>query len=237
MRVRYFVNGIFIFLISIILVFLGIKIYKGFVQNQLSYNEDLPITKVLNSSDSLEFRNFISRIDIVQIRNSKVRNSIFQLILDGMYSLIIYKIPASNDLNLTSLNFKKIGIDRSVGVTYNIIDNSPQFKFQYRAGKTIKAKKIFLTMSIDRLTFLNYGDSCVSYNGYCKNFSIRYNENEPIDLFFESETQNKLLKEWLGSPIELLLYKKDNHIYLYLLIANKSDNIIAQDILKKIVIK
>lgn len=236
MNRRFFIYGLFILIVLMAFGLIGKQIYTGFLQNIKSSKEDLPITKLLTASDSAEFKHILNRIEIVQIRNSKVRNPIFDFVLDETYQMIVYKIPVQPTFDLHLLDFKTIDVDRTTRITYNIIDNPPKFRFQYKAGTVPEANKIFLTMSVDSLKTINYGDSAVCFEGYCKNFSIRYSEGDPIDLYFEIGNEDNILKGLHGIPIGLLLYHRTNFLYFYLLVSNKLNSKVPLNVLKSVAI-
>lgn len=123
---------IYIILAISLVLFLVYKIQKGFVQNIQSFNEDLPSTRYISSTDSdLISRKFQSEVKVVEVLNNKTRPSVALLDYSD-YRIIMQKIIPFADFSLKNrITFDKHDfLDRSVGYTYSIIDNNA-FKFEY----------------------------------------------------------------------------------------------------------
>lgn len=69
-----------------------------------------------------------------------------------------------------------------------------------------------------------YDDSVISYTLKCKNLSVRYGNNDPIDLYIKAD-QNF---QDTGVPISILFYKRNKKLYLMLLSPNKQKSIDPQ---------
>lgn len=213
-----------------IIIYLIFKIVNAFGDNARAFAEDLPITYSLAAEDSnLIAVKYRSKITVNKVLNSKVRNSISLVTFDQKYSLIFYKIGLSKDISLkTLINTQIKSVDRSTGYTYSVVDNN-FFRFQYKAGIVKPASQIYLTLSGDSLQTIAKNDSTVSYHLLCSNLSLRYTEEEPIDIYVAG--QQKAFGRTVKIPMDILFLKRNRAVYLLLLVPNNPDASIAPNLL------
>jgi hypothetical protein len=229
-----------IFLISLLSLiglslfgYLALKVNHGFKQLKKDFAENLPSTYVLSSEDSSIIANrYRSKIEVVEVNNSKVRGPVSTVRFNSTYSIIIYKIALTGNISLdTAFHTKLKKVDRSVGYSYRIIGNR-FFRFQYKSGEVSPPSKIYLTISDAPLNSLYSNDSLVYYHLSCENLSIRYSEKEPVDIFVEG---NEGILGTYSIPMDLLFLKRNNGIYILLMTPLSRKAGIPSDLLYNIV--
>lgn len=220
-------------LLSIIAVtlYIGVKIYKGFDSFKYSFEEILPSTFQMLAEDSALIKSdYLKRIKVVEVHNSRIRGPISRFLVDDKFPLFIYKLDRTGMLSLKdSFAVEYAGSDRTTGVTYHVIDENLFYKFQYKAGRVDNSSSIFLTIRADSLNQTVRSDSLVGFKGLCKNLAIRYNDNAVVDIFIEGKPK------FLGTltvPMEILFYKKNRNTYLLILTANRSNSSIPNNFLQ-----
>jgi hypothetical protein len=231
-RNRIVIIAFIIVLISLV-GYIGNKIYQAFKSNERAFAEDLPITYKMPKEDSaLILAKYYDRIKVIQVRNSKVRNHVSQLIFDDKYPLFIYKIDSTGILSLRdSFIIENIKTDRTTGITYNILDNG-FYKFQYKAGTVGNPSFLYLTVVGDTIQQFVRNDSIVLYNLVCQNMSIRYNEDDPVDIFIEGKQKGFYT---LRIPMSILFLKRKKNTYLLVLTTDSSNLSLPSGILYSIV--
>lgn len=214
-------------------IYVGVKTLEGFKLNQASFAEDLPITFKMSHEDSALIKSdYIKRIKVVQVRNSKVRSPISWLLFDGRYPLFIYKLDSTGSLSLKdSVVVRYVGADRTTGVTYNVLDENLFYKFHYKSGNVGSSSSVFLTIKGDSLRQTIKNDSLINLDILCHNMSIRYQDDAAIDIFIEGKQEGS---GTLPIPMDILFCKRDKNIYLLILTANSADSPVPKNILKSI---
>lgn len=217
----------------IFIIWLIIKIVNGFSENDKALNERLPSAYSIAKEDSnLIAKEYIEKMKLIEVYRSNVRNPIALISFDTAYRLIMYKINLSKDASLKSIIRDQIkDVDRSTGKTYNIIDNNLFYRFQYQAGTTKPTSKVYLTLSGDSLKTVIKNDSIFSYHLLCKNFSIRYDENAPIDIFVEGQESFGMTSI---IPMDIMLLKRNKIVYLLVMTPNKPTGVISPNLLLNI---
>lgn len=207
------------------------KIYQGFLKNQMAFEEDLPSTYKLSTEDSnLISYNYRQKLKVIEVFGSKVRNPISMISFDENYRLMIYKIGSANALLLNDIIHTEIkNVDRSTCYTYSVLSNDIPYKFQYKSGVERKGTKIYLTLDGDSLNTFKQNDSIVSYNLICKNISIRYGQNDAVDIFIESKKGSFVNSQ--NIPMSILFFRRSNNIYLLLLSSDKPNSPIPNNLL------
>jgi hypothetical protein len=202
----------FVIIIALVLT----KIPKGIKQNFQAFDEDLPPTYVLTKDDSILIKEHEKgKISVSEIRHSKVRGPVSVLTFDSLYWIYTYKIDLKDDVQLTKIFRQEIrSVDRSVGYTYNIIDNSSYYRFQYKAGSVNSASQIYFTISPDSLITAKNNDSILAYHALCRNLSIRYEEKDPIDIFVVGGNAGFAATQLI--PMDILFLQRHNSLYFFL---------------------
>ncbi len=148
--------------------------------------------------------------------------------------IIIYKIDLIKDGLLKDVLHTNIeSVDRTTGTVYTVINHNNFFQFQYQVGSAQPVSNIYLTLAGDSLKNLVQNDSVMSYHLLCKNFSIRYNKDGPIDLFVVG--QEGMLATTTIIPMDLLFLKRDGAIYLLIMTPNDPKSPIPPDLLYNVV--
>jgi len=76
-------------------------------------------------------------------------------------------------------------------------------------------------------------DSVISYHLMCDNFSIRYGEKEPIDIFVARKEEALGYKRRI--PMDLLFLKRDSAVYMLIMIPDDPNSAIAPDLLYNVI--
>jgi hypothetical protein len=215
-------------------VFLITKIGKGYNSLNYSLDEINPTTYQMLKEDSILFNaNSIKRVKTVQIRNSKVRNSVSWLIVDNKYPLFIYKIDDKEKLSFKdSILIRDASTDRTTGVVYNIIDDKSLFyKFQYKAGTVKSPSAIYLSIKGDSIQQTCKNDSMICFNALCNNMSVSYKSQSEADIFIEGKQKGF---STLSIPMVVLFLQHGNSTYLLVLTSLTSNSAIPKNILESL---
>lgn len=217
------------------IIFLGNRINIAFSQNRLGLNEQLPASYSLSSEDSsLIAINYRRQIKVNQVYKSKLRNPVSLVYFGKEYQLIIYKIDLFKDISLKNLFHIQIkSMDQSTGISYLIVDHNLFFNFKYKAGLIPTVSKIFFTLSGDSLQTLSESDSMISYHLLCNNFSLRYSEQGPVDIFVAGKERG--LGTTTQISMDLLFLNRNHAVYLLIMTPKDSKSTIAPDLLYNIV--
>ena len=215
--------------------FLSYKIKFAFSGNKKALTEHLPSEYSLKKEDSnLISEKYRSSLKVNEVYRSKVRNPISLVYFGQEYNLIIYKIDLIKDISLKFIfNTEIKSVDQSTGYTYSIIGQNIYFNFKYKAGLIQPVSKIFLTLSGDSLQTVCENDSILSYHLLCNNFSIRYAEKGPIDIFVGGKDRSLWTTTLI--PMDLLLLKRNSAIYLLVMTPNNPKSNISHDLLYDVI--
>lgn len=226
-----------------IIVVLSILIIAYFLVQikKASSEHELAVEKTLPSVDSLssEYARLISPkykklLTVHEVRRSKVRNPIAFTLFDQQYHLIMYKIDLLHDEVIGKiLTTSHESVDRTTGVTYRVVANG-FFRFQHKVEKVSPVSKIMITLAGDSLKTTAANDSIISYHLNCDNFSIRYSEEEPIDIFLTGK--EKALGRTIAIPLDVLFIKRNKALFLLLMIPKDPKASIAPDLLHNTVL-
>jgi hypothetical protein len=187
-------------------------------------NQRLPSTYRLRSEDSLLFNEENRRkLAVVEVQNSTVRHPVSLITYDGEYSLIVHPLDVvPNSLYKGSFVVEEESTDASNGVAYAVVDNNA-FKFKYAVKANPAVSQVYLTLHGDSVQQVMQNDSMVCYSLRCKDLSVRYGKDNPVDLYVKAD---KFFSS--GVPMSVLLYRKNNSLYVLLLSPNKKKNLDPQ---------
>jgi hypothetical protein len=233
---KIYLRRIAAFFFLSLLIYVGIKIAKGFDELDRSIAQDLPPSYTLSSEDStLINKKYINGLRVDEIFRRKGREPVSLIHFENDYHLIINKIHLSKDMPLKNLiHIKNENVDRSSLETYSVIYFNDFYKFQYHATASKPASEIYLTLAGDSLKTIAENDSIISYHLRCENFSIRYSAKEPIDIFVVG--RDRPLGGTLLIPMDLLFLKRRYALYLLILTPNNSMSKIEGNLLYNIVL-
>lgn len=229
--IRFFIISI----ACVVLIVLIYKIYQAFLENRKAFEEDLTSVYTLSQEDSsLINKNFKTRIKVIEVRRSKVRNPISIILVDSEYYLIMHKMSLSRDLSLREIaHIQQKSVDHSTGVTYDVIENGDYFRFQHASGRVETISQIYLTLSGDSLmTFVN-NDTRLDYFLLCNNLSIRYCKRGPIDIFLEGKQMgfNNMV-----IPLDFLLLKRDKDIFFFFMMPITPEKPMPTNLLSEVIV-
>jgi hypothetical protein len=196
------------------MVFLGPRVKQASSQSTRAFYEYLPP----DSSLSPEYADLISeryrgRINSVYTLRSKIRNPISFISLSDQFRIMIYKIPLKRDVSfINNVKTLKGGSGMTVMVTYLVME-SQMFKLRYAQGEVGSVSGLFLNLDGEDISPLVRNDSCIYYRLSCKNLSLRYGQNGPVDLFIENT--GRAFDRYF--PLEVLLMKRNQAAFLMLM--------------------
>jgi hypothetical protein len=209
-----FLSGILFFVIS---TWLDVR------RINLSAREELPSTDSINS----EYLNLIAKknqikVKVEQVYQSKIRYPVAELYFEENNILFINKISRIGTFPLAErvLNETK-NATLSKEVVYSTLKKG-SCEFTYKLAGIDSISKIYLTSFGDSLTTIISNDSILAYHLICKNLSIRYNKNGPVDMLLEGQQGLFGIKEF---PADLLFIRRNNALYLLLMISRSGGSV------------
>lgn len=205
------------------ILFYGISTWLDVKRINLSNRKELPSTNSLNS----EYLNLIdkenqTKIKVDQVYQSKIRYPVAKLYYGEDNILLINKISTVGRFSLAEeALIETKNAKMSKGIVYNILKNG-SCQFTYESGGIDSVSRIYLTFFGDSVTKAISNDSTLAYHLICKNLSIRYNKNGPVDMLLEGQQGLFGIKEF---PADLLFIRRNNALYLLLMISKSGGSI------------
>jgi hypothetical protein len=227
-------NLIFRVIVLGVVLFFVCKIIIAFVENAKKIDEAASSTYILSLEDSILFPlKSMNKLKLIKKYQSKVRGPVSLFLFNKQYSIVTYQIDSLEILDLTrSLHTEVKDVERSSNISYRIIVNKElDFRFQYKAGILKNSSEIYLTLSGDSIKNVAQNDSIFNYNLLSNNISIRYQANDPIDIFLDNygdESSNK------RTPMNILFLRRNNHVYLLIMTPNEAKKMMPDDLLYNI---
>lgn len=219
--------------IAAIVLYFCFQVLYGLFGFSKDIKEVLPSTYVLTPTDSALFASNISKLKVHEIKHSTQRLPISLLYFDNKYAIIRYQIPLHAQKNaLRSLiHFRQKNLKRSDGYSYQIAFIN-DIESQTRAGKRIPPSEIYLTIAGDSLSTTLQNDSLLSFHVALSNLSIRYSENDPIDIHLgQRESSDSSVK----ISADILFLTRNNCLHLLVMTPNNPDALIDPSLLYKLV--
>jgi hypothetical protein len=215
------------------IIYVVIKGIGAFKQNANAFEQVLPSTYSLPNEDwNVILAPYRNQVVINEVLNSTVRNPIVLATVNSENSLIITKIDLKTDISLqTLIHTENIGADASVGHTYATI-NPGYFSFQYAVEPVPPSTDLYLTFAGDSVQTLFKSDSIVSCHLLCSNFSTRYTEEGPVDIFIKS---NSKLFQRVTVPMDILFLKRKGSCFMLVMTPNDKQTPIPPELLYNIV--
>jgi len=196
---------------------------------------DLPMTQVVTSEDSsLISRKYIDKVRSHENINSKVRAPVSFLYIDDTYHLVIYRIDSTGVKSLSDLlQIKAENSKRTDDVVYSIIDFNGFSRFQWRPIPPRAVSRIHVTFGGDSLNRVAANDSLVSYYLLCQNFTVKFSEQGPVEVYMVGE--DRPFGGIAVSPADILFLKRNETVYLMIMTPASADRTIPKDLLYNIV--
>jgi hypothetical protein len=213
----------------IIMFIIGMrKVSKMVKEVNAATDNDLPLTQIITLEDSgLISPKNIGRVRSHQNVNSKVMDPVAFLYVDDTYHLVIFKINLRDQQPLKDILHTTIkSTERPDGETYSIVDFNGFSRYEWRPAPTKHTSNIYLSLYGDSLANNILNDSIATYHLLCKNLSIQYETNGPVEVFMVG---GKI------TPSDILFLKRDKAVYFMLLTTDKPDATIPQNILYELV--
>jgi hypothetical protein len=186
-----------------------------------SLAEMLPETYSLTHDDSnLINDKYLSKIKVDEVVNHKGRNSFSFLEIDKMYSLLIYKFDIKKDTSITTILQTQVnglfGVHKSNGIWYYGGGNNST-GLDYEEGVVSPVSKIYLTLQGVQPKKIAINDSIICYHLLCKNFSIQYTLNAPVDILVSSDDPDYFFDgplKYHFESMDILFLKRKKAVYL-----------------------
>lgn len=186
-------------------------------------NQVYPISYSIPKRDSgIIAHGFLPRLKNAKIINFKAREAISTYSVDSICPLLLTKIPLAKNAPIKDLvNLDLTSVERSTGITYYILNVDQNTVLQFQVHQVKPVSKIWLTLSGDSLKS-EVNDSIIKYSCLCSNFSMRYGEKEPIDIYMAGSDDP--IQESNKFPLNLLFLKRASAIYLFLMVSGNTQN-------------
>ncbi|NIG53327.1 hypothetical protein [Chitinophaga sp. Cy-1792] len=225
---RRVARGIFILIFCTIIL----ELFWSLLQD--SANNPMHISAVLSSDYHLISDKYADKLSNGVSYQSHNRNPVFVFHFDGKYRLVSYRIDLNSDSSLSKvLEVSNRSVYSSSFVIYNTFPNALFFTYKYRSVQGKPVAHIYMTLAGDSLQHIVKNDSIISDYLICKNMSIRYEAEEPFDIFVVGP--DRLFGVTAKFPMDLLLLKKDSTLQLMILTPDDPETGIAPDLLYNIV--
>ena len=184
---RILIAAISLFALGLLFL-LVIKVISGFREIQDSLVAAIPPTHTIPLEDStLIAKQYWSMLKPDQVYNRGNGALVSFLLFDNQYHLITYKIDLTKDQSLKDLVKIRHTFDyRSTGKIYTVVEPADFYSFQFLSSATKPVSEIFLTLA-DHSLLPEMNDSIINYHLLCHTFSIRYGQEEPIDIFLSGK--------------------------------------------------
>lgn len=217
------IKVIFYFLLLIGLSFFVISTWLDVRRINLSTHEELPSSDSLNS----EYLNLIAKENQIKIRvdqvyQSKIRYPVAKLYFGENNILFINKISTVERFPLAERvlsETKNATLPKEI--VYSTLENGSS-QFTYELGGIDSISNIYLTSFGDSATTVISNDSIMAYHLICKNFSIKYNKNGPVDMLLEGQQELFGIKQ---IPADVLFLRRNNALYVLLMISKSGGSI------------
>jgi len=231
-QVRIF---ILILILAFVVGYIVVSSVNAIRKLSKSSEEDLPASYEITPEDSSLFNShYWTKLHADEIINSKVRNPVSFLFFGNDYELITYRIDLEKDIELDQLIvMENKSVTSTVRHIYTTITHNKFFKFSYLAGGSKPVGRLFFTLFGDSTSTIRKNDSLISYHLICKNFSIRYAEDAPTDIFFVGV--EGLFTITKPVPLNISLLKRGKALYLLLMAPHTSRGTVPADLLDKII--
>ena len=150
---------------------------------------------------------------------SKLRNPISYFFVANKYYLQIYKMDDSFRYSLKDSIKEGFSDAHSWQYSPYAVDNETDMEFLYKNTKPKKPKTIFLDLHGDSTMTLVKNDTIAYYYCKCRNFWIRFNADDPNDIYgnLKNENHNEV-------HLELLILKRNKKLFM-LILSSKYDGI------------
>lgn len=209
-------------------LFLIYKISNG-VQS-LSKSEKLYGTKNLERKDSAILSDYLLKNGkVVLIRKSKIQNSILHLFVENKYNVFAYRVNSDSIIRKLSNTFIQNEMkeaDRTVGIPYHIVETK-DFKLSFKAGPQNNIDQIILTHS-NNMTIWQRSDSTFVLNGFTNDFSVRYGQNQDIDLYFAKNLLSSV-------PVSIIFRFRKSELIFYLIASEGKEYDISDQLIKNVI--
>ncbi|MGQ7855197.1 hypothetical protein ACUN24_13255 [Pedobacter sp. WC2501] len=205
---RYFL-GVFVFTFLIFSVFTFIKTHR--ITNALI----LPKKTDTYTDIFLKSKSDLIKSDLTYFSKNRLPVATFNY--DEKFKIIISKFNISDKSKIDEL--VKINLGRSrlaFGITYNSILLLNQFNFELNTeSKMQKCNQIDLAIFGDSITKTRINDDALDYYLTLDHLSIKLNGEKDPEIFVS--------KKQKAVPSEILFFKKQNNLFVVVMIPNTND--------------
>ncbi|ASU34623.1 hypothetical protein [Mucilaginibacter xinganensis] len=144
----------------------------------------------------------------------KYRNPISFFYVSNSYYLQLYKMDAVFNYSLKKAVKENFSNAHSWTYSPYVVDNRTKMEFLYKETKPLKSKNVYLDLFGDSTKVIRKNDTMVYYYSKCVNFSLKLDPQKPMDIYGESHSEKTS-----EIPLEIMLFKRNNKLYLLVLSA------------------
>ena len=158
------------------------------------------------------FKNNVLSFDQTIVNN--FRKPISEFTYQEKFLVAVYEIDTLTSLPLDrAVTESYLDEHISYNVSYSVLEHQSQYEIEYKSGRHDKISKIYVNLFGDSIQTIKKNTSVAYYYGRLKNFSLKYQVDGKQDFFGSiGEGTSTFI------PLELMLYKKANAIYLLLMV-------------------
>lgn len=163
----------------------------------------------------LDKKNIISDSSLT----SKHRNLVTEFHNNQFY-ILIYKLGTSNKLLLSDIYEKYNFSKRPMNSWYTDASTNRELQLQYKLGNVEEISSLYFALYGDHTQTLKKNDTVAYYYSIFKNFSIKYQAEEKVDIYGRVKGNSQDSK----MPLEIMFLKRNNNLY-FILLTNRNDSI------------
>ncbi len=158
-------------------------------------------------------------VTLVKTVVSKYRNPVSSFYIDNKYYLQIYRMDNAFKYSLKdAIKDSFSNAYTSIYMRYSL-DDRTNMKFLYKLTKPPKPKDIYIDLFGDSTKVLKKNDTIAYYFSKCKNFSVKFNFQDPNDIYGECKNQNPD-----SVPLEILFLKSHGKLYMLMLSSKRAND-------------
>ena len=196
--------------------------------------DKVSITETMPARDSgLIGKRYLPHMKTIIVANIDGRAPFSAYSVDSNYEMTISEIGVTAAFTLKdSFRTKEKNDFQTNGVVYFPFTLRSQDYIKLRIRRPEPASRIWMTICGDSMSS-QISDTLISYSLLCSSFAIRYNETGTIDIIGCGDNWHE--KRPRPFPLDLILLKRDNHLYLLTLVPKESDRLIPMEVLDDII--
>ena len=225
-KTQNYQRGIVICLIFLFLIVAIFNIARLFHVQHLAAASELPTIEVLPNKDSLLFTpKSISKIE-VNTYMSKIANPFSIATVENKFCLLIHRLDLADGFSMqNAIKISDLDTTPTDLILYRFYSKGPA-DINFGEIASNPTSNIFLTISGDSIKKTIQNDSIESYKILCNSVYFRFSSRDTINMYFTSDP--KPLHQY-KFPADILFWKKEKSLYLFMMFPLDSDKPISDD--------